>query len=65
MNEIHLVEIMLEPVYVTEENGKSELMYDSRMMRENERYFVMWNGDPFALVKEGDKIIIYEGQIIS
>lgn len=58
------VEFILEPVYVTEKNGKSVLVYDSRIMKENERYFVMWNGDPFALVREGDKVIIYEGQVI-
>lgn len=65
MSENQPIEITLEPVYVTERDGKSVLMYDSRMMEENKRYFVMWNGDPFALVREGDKIIIYDGQIIS
>ena len=64
-NETQSLEIACEPVYVTESDGKSMLMYDSSMMKEGKRYFVMWNGDPLALVKDGDNIIIYEGEIIS
>ncbi len=61
----HVIKFAFKPVYVTERGGKSILMYDSRMMKNGEKYFVMWNDNPLALVKEGDNVIIYEGEIIS
>ncbi len=62
-SEMQPIEIMLEPVYVTKKDEESVLMYDSLMMQEGERYVVMWKGVPFALVKEGNNVVIYKGQI--
>lgn len=54
------IELPIKPVYVTDRNGESILMYNSLMMREGERYLVTWNDEDLALVKEGDDVIVYK-----
>lgn len=56
---------MSKPVYVEkQDDGTSKLVYVPRRMKEGKTYFVRWNGQYLALIKEGDHVNIYAGEPI-
>ena len=53
-----LKKIVLKPVYVTEDTN--ELVYNSRMMEKGKKYYVVWDGERFMLIKDDKDVIIYK-----
>ena len=47
----------LEAVYVNEDTN--ELVYNSRLMVKDRRYFVTWWGEHFMLVRDDDGVAVY------
>ena len=47
-------------VYVTMENEQETLVYNSKLMKYNKKYFVTWCGTKFMLVKKNDIVELNE-----
>ena len=54
------IKIPQDPVYVLE--ATNELVYNSTMMKNGKKYYVVWDNERFMLIKNDDNVEIYRSE---